>query len=168
MGKNDELWAAVLGGLVGAAISAPKPEDKQDLETYRRLKQEIVLRQQQVGTLPNYSNLFSRPEYYNTFIEAYQMHLNGFYRGSVIISSAVIESLLREKYGDGQLYDLVEKAKADQLIGVMDYNLLHVVRSQRNDSVHNILQGVREEDSRIVLQIVIRVINTILTRQQNG
>jgi len=162
MANNDEIWAAIFGGVVGAALAAPKPEDKQDLEIYRRQKQEILLRQQKIGKLPDALGLFNKAEYYNTFIEAYKMHLHGFFRGSIIVSTAVIESLLKDKYGDKKFYELIEKANSDKIIGLMDYHLLHGLRSERNDSTHNILREIREEDSQLVLQIVIRLINTII------
>jgi len=54
---NDEIWAAIFGGLIGAALASPKPEDKQALENYKRFQQEINARQRKITTLPDFNKL---------------------------------------------------------------------------------------------------------------
>jgi hypothetical protein len=162
MSKDNELWAAIFGGLVGAAIASPKPEDKKDLEEYRKLRQEIQIRQQKIGIFPNYFKLVQKPEYYNAFIESFNTYSSGFFRSSVIISSALIESLLKEKYGNLIFADLIKKAGEEKIISEFEYHLLEGIRIQRNDTVHNILGEIREEDSSLILQITIRILNKLL------
>lgn len=158
---DDTLLGLILGGLVGAAIAAPKLEDKQDLEEYRRLKQEITSRQQKVGNLPDITKIIGSP-YNKPFMESYKMYLYGFFRGSVILSVALIESLLRDKYGDKNFNELIEVAKANGFIEQLDYHFLQAIRTQRNISAHEILREVTEEDAVIVERIVNKLLHKLL------
>lgn len=160
--NNDDFAALVFGGLIGAAMAAPKPEEKQELQEYRNLKQEIALRQQKLGGIPNLTKIIARPEYYNSFIEAYKMYLHGFFRGSSIISSALLESILREKFGDLKFYNLIEEASKQNLISKGEYHFLHGIREERNESAHEILKEVREEDCNIILRLTIRLMERLL------
>lgn len=160
MTNDNEIWAAILGGIIGAAAASPKPEEKAELQEYRTLKQEILLRQQKIGDLPNIRKLLQNHRYYNPFIEAYKTYSSGFYRSSVILFSAIIESLLREKYGDLKFYELIEKAKIDNFITETDYYFLHGIRSERNISAHEILREITEEDA----ILVIRIVNKLMER----
>lgn len=155
MTRDDEdLLKMFIGGLIGAALASPKPEDKKDLEEYKRLKQEIVLRQRKVGDLPYIVKLLKNPLYVKPFTEAYKTYLYGFYRSSIILNIAIIESLLKEKYGDKDFYDLIEEAKKQSFIDQTDYHFLHAIRTQRNLSAHDILKEVSEEDAVLVIRIV--------------
>lgn len=35
MARDEEIWAMILGGIIGASLVAPKPEEKQELQEYR-------------------------------------------------------------------------------------------------------------------------------------
>lgn len=162
MTKEDEdLLKFLLGGFIGAVIAAPKPQDKQDLESYRRLKQEMTLRQQKVGDLPNiYKLLGSR--YNKPFLESYKMYLYGFFRGSIILSTLIIESLLKERYGDKKFYLLIEAAKNNNLMNYTDYHFLQAIRNERNDSAHDLSREITEEDAVIVIRIVNKLLHKFL------
>jgi hypothetical protein len=162
MTQDNEVWSAVLGGLVGALLASPKSEDKQDLKEYRSLKQEITIRQQKIGIFPDFSKLNQKPQYYNTFIESYKAYSFGLFRSSVIVASALIESMLKEKFGDKKFYDLIEEAKKQKIISEMEYYLLHGLRSERNDSAHGVLREIQEGDAIMILQITIKVIGKLI------
>lgn len=162
MTKNDEFWNMVLGGVIGAALASPKPEEKQELQEYRNLKQEIALRQQKISIFPQLPKLMAKPEYYNSFLDAYKMYLYGFYRGSAIVSSALIEALLKDKFGDKKFYDLIENANKDNLISKSEYYFMHGIREERNNSAHDLIKEVREEDANIILRLAIKIINKLL------
>ena len=110
--------------------------------------------------LPNIKKLLQNPKYYNPFIEAYKTYSYGFYRSSVILFGAIIESLLREKYGDLKFYELIEKTKSDKFITDTDYYFLHGIRSERNSSAHEVLRETTEEDA----ILVIRIVNKLMER----
>ncbi|PMB76225.1 MAG: hypothetical protein C0177_07280 [Fervidicoccus fontis] len=162
MPKDDEIGAMILGGIIGAILAAPKPEEKQELQQYRNLKTQISLRQQRVGVLPSLSKIMSKPMIHSLFTEAYRTYLFGFFRSSVILSSALLELLLKEKFGDKRFFELIELAKKEALINEIEYHFLHGVRLQRNDAIHNFEKEIREEDALIALRIAIDAINKLV------
>ena len=163
MSKSDnELLAALFGGIIGASIAAPNERDKRELQEYRILLSEINRRQQRIGDLPYIVRLLRNPLYVNPFTEAYRMYLNGFYRGAVILQTAIIDSLLKEKYGEKDFYKRIEKAHKDGFIDDADYHLLHSIRSKRNYSTHEILQEVTEEDAILVIRIVNKIMHKFI------
>lgn len=161
MTQDSEIWAAIFGGLIGAALAKPKPEDQQNLEKYKTLQLEINTRQQKITLLPDFSKLNRRPEYYNAFIESYKAYSFGLFRSSVVVASVLTESILKEKYGNKKFYDLIEDAKDKEITG-LEYYLLHGLRSERNDSVHDVLREIREEDAIMILNIVIKIIGKLI------
>lgn len=174
--KDDELLAMILGGFIGAALASSNPADKQALENYKAFQSQINARSQKIQlTQEIISKLGKKPEYYNAFIESYRAYSYGLFRSSVSVASVLIESILREKFENSfanllteaitkekskkkNFYDLIEDAKKTSLIEEVDYHFLHGLRSQRNDSVHEILKEVSELDSIMVLNIAIKII----------
>ena len=161
MTNNDELWAMIFGGLIGAALAKPKPEDQRSLERYQALQQEINTRQQKLTSLPDFNRLNRKPEYYNAFIESYKAYSFGLFRSSVVVASVLIETILKEKYGNKRFYDLIEDARNKEITD-LEYYLLHGLRSERNDSVHDVLREIREEDAIMVLNITIKIIGKLV------
>ena len=161
MTQDNELWAAIFGGLIGAALTKPKPEDQQDLAKYKALQQEINARQQKITALPDFNKLNRKPEYYNAFIESYKAYSFGLFRSSVVVASVLIETILKEKYGSKKFYDLIEDARNKEITD-LEYYLLHGLRSERNDSVHDVLREIREEDAIMILNIVIKIIGKLV------
>jgi len=180
MTQNDELLAMILGGFIGAAISAPNPEDKKALENYKAFQSQINLRSQKIPLTQDFiSKIGKKPEYYNAFIESYRAYSYGLFRSSVAVASALIESVLRDKFESvlanlfaesltkekpkrKAFYELIEEAKKTNLIEDSDYHFLHGLRSQRNNSVHEILKEVSEIDAVMVLNIAIKIIGKII------
>lgn len=162
MADDEQIWAMILGGLIGAALAAPKVGEKQELQEYRNLKQQLLLRKQRLGDLPSLEKLRSKPQLYNLFIESYKMYLYGFFRGSSILCSVVIESLLKEKYGDKKFYELINEAEKNKIITKAEMHYLHGLRLERNDFVHNVLREIREEESQLILRITINLLNKLL------
>lgn len=162
MAKDDQAWAMILGGLIGAGLAAPKPEERQELQEYRNIKQQLLLRQQRLGALPDLEKLRARPQLYNSFVETYNMYLYGFFRGSAILCAVLIESLLKEKYGVKNFYELIKEAEQNKILAQAEVYYLHGLRLERNDFVHDILCEVKEEDSQLILRITIKLLNKIL------
>jgi len=90
------------------------------------------------------------------------MYLYGFFRGSSIFCSAVIESLLKEKYGDKKFYELINEAEKNKIITKAEMHYLHGLRLERNDFVHNVLREIKEEESQLILRITINLLNKLL------
>lgn len=155
--QDDDVMKMLLGGLIGAALASPKIEDKQDLERYRQMQRDIAEKQKKVGDLSYIAKLLKDPRYNESFVEAFRMYLFGFYRGSVILSSAIIECLLKDKYGDKDFYNLIEEAKKQNFIDQTDYHFLHAIRTQRNFSAHDVLKKVTEDDAVLVIRIVNKI-----------
>lgn len=176
MVDDDGIIGALLGGILGAALASPKPEDKQALEEYKTLKAQIASRTQKIPIPPDFlARLGKRPEFYNAFIESYRAYSYGLFRSSVIIASALIESMLRNKF-EGVLgnilaealsdkkikrktfYELIEEANKTKVIEEKDYYFLQGLRIGRNDSAHDILKEVSEIDAVMTLNIAIKII----------
>lgn len=180
MAQNDALLAMILGGFIGAAISSPNPADKQALANYKAFQSQINLRTQKIQLTQEFiSKLGKKPEYYNAFIESYRAYYYGLFRSSVSVASALIESTLKEKFEKSPanlfaeslnkektkikaFYDLIEEAKKTNLIEESDYHFLHGLRSQRNNSVHEVLKEVSELDAVMVLNITIKIIGKLI------
>lgn len=180
MTQDDNILAMILGGFIGAAIASPNSLDKQALENYKAFQNQINLRMQKVQVSQAFlSQLGKKPEYYNAFIEAYRSYSYGLFRSSVTVSSTLIEGMLKEKF-EGSLaslfeetltkekpkkknfYELIEHAKETQLISQSEYFFLHGLRSERNDSVHDVLKDVSELDAVMVLNITIKIIEKLV------
>jgi len=180
MTQNNELLAMILGGFIGAAISSPNPADKQALENYKAFQSQINFRSQKIPlTQELISKLGKKPEYYNAFIESYRAYSYGLFRSSVAVASALIETTLRDKFEKNladlfseaitkekpkrkTFYNLIEDAKKTGLIEESDYHFLHGLRSQRNNSVHEVLTEVSELDSVMILNIAIKIIGKLI------
>ncbi|MFA6269010.1 MAG: hypothetical protein WCW13_03485 [archaeon] len=165
MTNDDAAWGLVLGGIMGAAFAAPKQQDTKELEEYRKIKQQLFIRQQGLGPLPPFEKLQAQPQIYNAFIESYNLHLLGYFRSASILCSALLESLLKEKYGEKNFVDLVNEAGQNKLLEPAEIHYLHGIRLYRNDFVHNILLEVREQDSQLILISTIKLLNKILNNQ---
>ncbi|MDD4290591.1 MAG: DUF4145 domain-containing protein [Patescibacteria group bacterium] len=178
--SDDNLISALLGGFVGLALASPSKEDKQALENYNAFQQQINLRLQKISLSQEIlSKLGKKPEYYNAFIESYRAYSYGLFRSSVVVSSALIENILREKF-EGSLvnliiktaskkkvkknnfYELIESAKELNLINKIEHSFLHGLRGQRNDSAHEIFKEVSEQDAIIILNITIKMVGKLL------
>lgn len=162
MAQNDELWTLLLGGFAGYMLATSKPEDKKELQEYRDFKQQLQIRQHKIGVLPSLQAVMAKPTIYTTYIEATKMFMFGFFRGSAILCSAIIETLLTEKFGEGKFVDLITKAKEAQVITDADAYYLHGLRLERNDFVHNVLREVTEEDALLILKITNKIIDKIV------
>jgi hypothetical protein len=158
---DDELGAMLLGGVIGAILAAPKPEEKQELQEYRNFKQQVALRRQKIGNIPSLQKLMAKPSVYNAFTEAVKMYMFGFFRGSAVLCSAIIEALLKEKFGDDKFYDLIEKAKGTKLLAGSETHYLHALRLERNDFAHNVLREVNEDDALLVLKITNKIVDKL-------
>lgn len=119
------------------------------------------MRQQRIGDPPPLK-IMLKPQVYNLFIEGYRTYLFGFFRSSVIVCSALIEWLLKEKFGDKRFFELIELAKKENLISENEYYFLHGIRTERNDAVHNYSRTIEEQDSIIVLKIVMKMIDKLV------
>ncbi|HIG94294.1 MAG: hypothetical protein QT05_C0049G0009 [archaeon GW2011_AR13] len=180
MTQNDKLLAMILGGFVGAAISAPNPADKQALENYKAFQSQINSKAQRVPLTQDFiSKLGKKPEYYSAFVESYRAYSYGLFRSSVVVASALIENILKERFENSlanlfaealtkekvnkkNFYNLIEEAKKTNLIEESDYHFLHGLRSQRNNSVHEILKEVSELDAVMILNITIKIIERLI------
>jgi len=158
---ESELGAMLLGGFIGAILASPKPEEKQELQEYRNFKQQVALRRQKIGDLPSLQKLMAKPSVYNAFREAANMFLFGFFRSSAVLCSAIIETLLKEKFGDNKFYDLIENAKDKQLLTNPETHYLHALRLERNDFAHNVLREVNEDDALLILKITNKIIDKL-------
>ena len=183
MSDEDGLIGALIGGILGAALASPKPEDKKALEEYRAFQSQINSKVQRVPVSQDLINkLGRRPEYYNSFIESYRAYSYGLFRSSNVVASALIESMLRERFEGGiagvfaqafarrerkevkkkNFFGLIEEAKKEKIIEDSDYYFLHGLRSQRNDSAHDVLKEVSELDSATILNIAIKIIGKLI------
>ena len=180
MTQDNELLAALVGGIFGAALASPNQEDKKSLEAYKTAQAEINSRTQKIPISQAFiSKVGKRPEYYSAFVESYRAYSHGLFRSSVIVASALIESMLRNKF-EGNLaymfnelmkkreikkrnfYELIEEAKKTKFIDDKDYYFLHGLRSGRNDSAHDVLKEVSEIDSVMTLNIAIKIIEKLM------
>ena len=71
MATKEETWAMIFGGIIGAGLAAPKPGEKQELQEYRNLKQQVTLRQQRIGAPPPQKTML-KTRVYNLFVEGYR------------------------------------------------------------------------------------------------
>jgi len=96
-----------------------------------------------------------------------------------VVASALIESMLREKFEGGifgiifveaitkkkekrkNFYGLIEEAKKQEFLSQSEYYFLHGLRSERNDSVHDVLREISEGDAVIILNIAIKIIDKL-------
>ena len=143
--KDDEIGAMIVGGLLGAGLSAPKPEEKAELQEYRQLKQQWLSRKQKLGEMSVLEKLQAKPKFRAVFVESCNMYIYGFFRGSSIMCSA-----------------LIEIAGENGLLDEADVHYLHGLRLDRNDLVHDIQREVKEDDNHLILQIASRLLNKIL------
>lgn len=163
MANNDDFWGAILlGGLMGAGLASPKPKEKQELQQFRAVQQQLLARKQRVGDLSILDKLRQKPSSFNLFVESCNMFVYGFFRGASVFSSVVIENLLKEKYNEKNFKRLIEKAKEDKLIETAEEHYLNGLRLDRNSLVHNASREINESESLMIIQIAIRIMEKIL------
>ena len=156
------FWGLIFAGLVGAILAAPKQEEKQELEYYRNIKQQISARIEKIGNLEISRKLIPKPLLYNLFKEACNMFSYGSFRGASVFSVVVIENILREKYKEDNFKKLIEKAKNDNLIELNDKHYLDGLRVDRNNLIHDASRKINENESLFLIQLSIRIMNKIL------
>jgi hypothetical protein len=180
MTDDENILAMILGGFIGAALAKPNQQDQQMLENYKLFQSQLNNRAQKIPLTPSFiSKLGKKPEYYNAFIESYRAYSYGLFRSSVAVASALIESMLKERFDSSfsqafneilskkkpkrkSFYDLIEEAKKERILEESDYHFLHGLRSQRNNSVHDVLKDVSELDSVMILNISIKIIDRLI------
>jgi len=126
------------------------------------MQKEMSERQKKVGDLPYIAKLLKNPKYNSSFVEAYRMYLYGFFRGSVVVSSAIIECLLKDKYESKDFYELIEEAKKQGFIDQTNYHFLHALRTQRNISAHDVIKEVSEDDAILVIRIANKIMHKFI------
>lgn len=143
--------------------------DFQDYLVNRKLfdefKNERILknkRWESLGEMKINQRIRNFPEICDFFNEGVNMFLEGFFRNSCISCAIVMEALLKEKFGNGRLVELIDLAKNEGLISQSDKHYLHGIRVDRNDFVHTIDQKVSENDAQIVILITAKIINKIV------
>jgi hypothetical protein len=163
MANNDDFWGGIiLGGLMGAGIASPKPEEKQELQQYRATQQQLLARKQRIGNLNILDRLRQKPSSFNLFVESCNMFIYGFFRGACVFSIAVIENELREKYKEENFKKLIDKAKDDKLIEPTEEHYLNGLRLDRNSLVHNASREINENESLMIIHLAIRIMERIL------
>lgn len=162
---NDDGWALLLGGLIGAGLASPNPQQKQVDDQYRQYFQQVNLRSQKLGELPRLELLKMKEKFYSVFIESYKMHIHGFFRGATILATSLIEAILKERFGTKKLKDLIDEAKEAKLITVGEFHYLHGIRHERNNVVHEVFNEVSEDDSALIMRITIKLLNKVLSWQ---
>lgn len=161
--KDDEVWAAIFGGILGYALGKPKPEEQQEIEEYKRIKSLINIRRQSIGELPSIEKLRGHPEVYNLFVESYQMYLYGFFRASSVFCASTIEHALRIRYKENKrFYELIKNASKEGIITESEKSYLTGLRLDRNKFLHEITNEVKEEDARLILLISKNILNKVL------
>lgn len=159
---ETNLGTLLFGGIIGAALAAPKPGEKMELQNYRNFNRQIESRRLRMGELTSLQKLIVKPPIYNAFLEAINMFMFGFYRGSAILCSVIIETMLKNKYGNNKFYNLIEKAKENQLLTGSENHYLHGLRMERNDFAHDALKEVSEEDVLLIIKITNKIIEKLI------
>jgi len=163
MTNNDDFWGGILlGGLMGAGLASPKPEEKQELQQYRATQQQLLARKQRIGDLSILDKLRQKPSSFNLFVESCNMFIYGFFRGACVFSVAVIENLLREKYNEDNFKILIDKAKEDNLIQQTEEHYLNGLRLDRNAFVHDASREITENESLMIIHLAMRIMGKIL------
>lgn len=166
MGGEDKLlFSALFSGLIGAALAAPKPEERQALAEYEALKKQVQLRKESLGQLPDIPNLsiYDNTDIYNLFSESYRMYLYGFSRAASVFAVATIEHVLRKKYpAEKNFFNLIGMAEKEGVIKAAEKSYLDGLRMDRNQFIHNLAQPVSEDDARFVLRLTMRILQKIV------
>lgn len=146
-------------------IQKDMPEINNDVfksKKNRRTNEDILRRKQQINELHISDKFDQKSESYNIFTESCDMFIYGFFRGASVFFSFTIESLLREKYKENNFKKLIEKAQKDGLIKQSDEHYLNGLRLDRNSLVHNSSREINENESLMIIHIVIRLMEKIL------
>ena len=135
---------------------------KMEFEGFRKFQNEIQEMIHQLQPLPDKTRLKKNKTVYKLLVDAVNMYSLKLYRWSAIASSGTIEHLLYQKYQINNFRGLIDKAKEDNLISNAESHLLHGLRLNRNDFVHNLEEEVSQEDCKIMIQIAGKLINKLI------
>lgn len=136
--------------------------DRKLFEEYKYHRLVKNKRWQSLGNPNLNQNINNYPVIRDFFNDAVKMYLEGFFRNSCISCAIVIEALLKKKFGEKRLVQLIDEAENSQIINRNDKHYLHGIRLDRNDYVHTINDGVAENDAKIVILITGKIINKIV------
>lgn len=178
--------------LVGAAFAKPSQESVQQLHQFRsnehlfnqykldyydfqqylhdrrsfdEFKQERLVRYDRwrgLGNLQINQRISNSPKISNAFNEAVNMYFAGFFKGACISCAIVMEVLLKDKFGNKKLIELIDEAKNSQMITSSERHYLHAIRLDRNSFVHAVEQEISENEAKIVILTTSKIINKIL------
>ena len=154
---DDVIMTAVGAGLLGMLAASPTVEDQNLLKSAKEAQRVFNARQQRLGTFPHLVQLANDPDAHRAFSEACNLYLYGFFRQAAGTASAVIEHLLKKKYGDEKFVALIENAGKEGILTQNDIHCLQLIRLDRNDYVHNIHQPIVENDALITIHLAARL-----------
>ncbi len=158
MSKQAE--ALVIGGIIGAILAAPKQTDVLELQNYRAQKAEIEKRKTSLGE-PHVTPKFKDDtKVYSNFTDAYNLFLAGYFRASAFFSILTVELALKNKYGEYDFNNLIEKAKNDGILDQMNYHFITGMRIKRKVLAHDFSE-VAFDDADIIIKLTIRMLNHI-------
>ena len=169
MPRSDDIAGALLlGGLLGAALASSPPGEKAELAEYRNIKAQVANRINRIGDLSVLEKLKTKPHLSNLFREVVGMHSNGFYRGSSLFCSVIMEDALREQLGAKENYaELIDHAKEKRLISASEAHYLNGTRTDRNNLAHNATLDCSEEESLMTILITKKVLQSLVANSLN-
>lgn len=174
MGNEDEgqVGALIVGGVLGALLATPKPEERQWLD-YRK---ECSDRSKIINHLIPSSSV---PEIVKSYIhESRQLFCLGYFRSSSIVSAISVEVALKEKYKTNLIplqaenksertepkgfYQLLEWAQQQNLLSKDTFGMVDGLRILRNEEYIHPKDGkVSLDDAQLMHSIAIRAANQI-------
>ena len=161
MSMNDEFSLLFLGGLIGAGLASPNPTDIESIKNYRSILQFMENRKSGLGHFQISPSLFLDKKVFNVLDEAFRMYLNGSNKGASFLCIAILESKLREKYGQKDFAQLIENAKEGKIISNSEYHFLNALRVDRNFIAHNVFEDFTENAAQITFKLTVSLLNNI-------
>lgn len=158
---DEEFSLMFLGGLIGAGLTSSNPTDIEALKNYRTIVQNMENRKSGLGHFLISPAVLSDKKVFDVFYEAFRMYLNGSNKGASFLCIAILESKLREKYGQKDFVQLIEKAKEEKIISNREYHFLNALRIDRNFIAHNVFEDFTENDAQITFILTISLLNNI-------
>lgn len=136
--------------------------DRKQFDEFKNMRILKNKRWESLGEMKINQRITNFPKICDFFNEGVNMFLEGFFRNACISCAIVMEALLKEKFENGRLVELINQAKNENLISQSDKHYLHGIRVDRNDFVHTIDEKVSENDAQIVILITAKIINKIV------
>ncbi|MFH1852476.1 MAG: DUF4145 domain-containing protein [Candidatus Neomarinimicrobiota bacterium] len=164
---SDLTWIGLIGAIAGAVggayLSGKTPLEEEIVTNYNIEQKELERKQRLLEPILELEKLKSHSNAFKIYVESVELFLNGYYRASCIFAAALLEHILKNKFGHEKGFsDLINIAYNTSLLSKSDRHFLDGIREERNSLIHDFSYNINEDEAKTLLYLSVALINRLL------